>query len=98
VTPHLVFRAEAEAELLDARAWYEGERIGLGAIFAAAVETTVALILENPLAYPRVKGDTRRALVRRFPYAVYFRPVGDEIVVLAVMHGRRLPRRWRSRR
>jgi plasmid stabilization system protein ParE len=94
VTPRLVFRPEAEAELLGARAWYEGERVGLGAIFAAAVETTVTAILQNPLAYPRVKGDTRRALVRRFPYAVYFRPIGDEIVVLALMHGRRLPRRW----
>jgi plasmid stabilization system protein ParE len=73
VTPRLVFRPEAEAELLDARAWYESERVGLGAIFAAAVETTVTAILQNPLAYPRVKGDTRRALVRRFPYAVYFR-------------------------
>jgi toxin ParE1/3/4 len=50
------------------------------------------------LAYPRVKGDTRRAAVRRFPYAVYFRPIKDEIIVLAVMHGRRLPRHWRSRR
>jgi plasmid stabilization system protein ParE len=98
VTPRLVFRPEAEADLLDARAWYEGERVGLGAIFAAAVETTVTAILQNPLAYPRVKGDTRRALVRRFPYAVYFCPVGDEITVLAVMHGRRLPRHWRSRR
>lgn len=98
MTPRLVFRPEAEAELLGARAWYEGERVGLGAIFAAAVETTVTAILQNPLAYPRVKGDTRRALVRRFPYAVYFRPIGDEIIVLAVMHGRRLPRRWRSRR
>jgi toxin ParE1/3/4 len=70
VTPRLVFRPEAEAELL----------------------------LHNPLAYPRVRGDTRRALVRRFPYAVYFRPTADETVVLAVMHGRRNPRRWRSRR
>jgi plasmid stabilization system protein ParE len=94
----LVFRPEAEAELLDARAWYEGERVGLGAIFAAAVETMVTAILQNPLAYPRVKGDTRRALVSRFPYAVYFRPIADEIIVLAVMHGRRNPRHWRSRR
>lgn len=97
MTPRLVFRPEAEAELLDARAWYEGERVGLGAIFAAAVETTVTAILQNPLAYPRVKGDTRRTLVRRFPYAVYFRPIDDEIIVLAVMHRRRLPRHWRSR-
>jgi len=98
VTPRLVFRPEAEAELLDARAWYEGERVGLGAIFAAAVETTVTAILQDPLAYPRVKGDIRRAVVRRFPYAVYFRPIDDEIIVLAVMHGRRNPRHWRSRR
>lgn len=97
MTPRLVFRPEAEAELLDARAWYERERFGLGAVFAAAVETTITAILQDPLAYPRVKGDTRRALVRRFPYAVYFRPIDDEIIVLAVMHGRRNPRHWRSR-
>lgn len=96
--PRLVFRPEAEAELLDGRAWYEGERVGLGAIFVAAVETTITAILQDPLAYPRVRGDTRRALVRRFPYAVYFRPLGDEIIVLAVMHGRRNPGHWRSRR
>ena len=78
-------------ELLDAQAWYEEEGVGLGAVFAAAVEATVTAFLQNPLAYPRVKGDTRRAIVRRFPYAVYFRPAGDEIIVLAVMHGRRNP-------
>jgi plasmid stabilization system protein ParE len=98
VKPRLVFRPETEAELLDARAWYEGERAGLGGIFVAAVEATVTAILQNPLAYPRVKGETRRALIRRFPYAVYFRPIDNEIIVLAVMHGRRNPRHWRSRR
>ena len=98
MTPRLIFRPEAEAELLDARDWYEAERVGLGAVFAAAVETTVTAVQQNPLAYPRVRSDTRRALVRRFPYAVYFRPTDDEIIVLAVMHGRRNPRRWRSRR
>ena len=98
MTPRLVFRPEAEAEVLDARSWYERERVGLGVIFAVAVEATFTAILQNPLAYPRVKGDTRRALVRRFPYAVYFRPVDDEIIVLAVMHGRRSRRQWRSRR
>jgi hypothetical protein len=77
VTRRLVFRPEAEAELLDAQAWYEGERPGLGAVFAAAVDATFTALLQTPLAYPSVKGDTRRALVRRFPYAVYFRPLDD---------------------
>lgn len=98
MTPRLVFRPEAEAELLDARNWYEAERVGVGDVFAAAVETTVTAILKDPLAYPRMKGDTRRALVRRCPYAVYFHPTGDETIVLAIIHGRRNPRHWRSRR
>jgi plasmid stabilization system protein ParE len=55
-------------------------------------------IVEYPLAHPRVHGEARRALVRRFPYAIYFRAMSDEVVVLAVMHGRRFPRRWRLRR
>jgi hypothetical protein len=36
--------------------------------------------------------------VRRFPYAIYFHAMADEIVVLGVIHGRRHPRRSQSRR
>ena len=98
MTPRLVFRPQAELELLDARGWYEEQRPSLGGTFAAAVDTALAGIVRNPLAYPRVHGETRRALVQRFRYAVYVRVIGDELVVLAVMHGRRLPRRWQLRR
>ena len=98
MTPRLVFRPQAESELLDARGWYENQRPGLGRTFAAAVDGALAGILRNPLAYPRVHGETRRALVPGFPYGIYFRIIADELVVLAVMHGRRLPRRWQSRR
>ena len=47
-------------------------------------------------AFPFVHGAVRRLVVRRFPYAVYFREVGDEIVVLAI-HGRQDPKRWQER-
>lgn len=98
MTPRLVLRPQAEAELLDARGWYEDQRRGLGGAFATEVDRTLAGILQAPLAYPRIQSETRRALVRRFPYAIYFHAMPDEIVVLAVIHGRRHPRRWRSRR
>jgi plasmid stabilization system protein ParE len=62
------------------------------------VDRAQASIVRNPLAYPRVHGEIRRALVPRFPYAIYFHIGADELVVLAIMHGRRLPRRWQSRR
>jgi len=98
VTPRLVLRPQAETEVLDARGWYEEQQPGLGGAFAAEVDTALARIAQTPLAYPRVQGETRRALVRRFPYAIYFHATADEIVVLAVIHGRRHPHRWQSRR
>ena len=98
MTPRLVLRPQAEAELLDARDWYEEQRPGLGEAFATEVDTMLARIVEAPLAYLRVQGETRRALLRRFPYAIYFHAMVTEIVVLAVIDSRRHPRRWRSRR
>ena len=92
MTPRLVFRPQAEWELLEARRWYEDQRPELGRTFAAAVDKTLAGIVQNPLAYLRAHGETRRALVPRFPYAIYFHIVADELIVLAVMRGRRLPK------
>lgn len=90
-------RPEAAAEALEAQSWYEERRKGLGTIFAAAVQEIVFRIGRQPLLYPRVRGEMRRAVLRSFPYAVYFRILPEEIVVLAVVHGRRNPNRWRSR-
>jgi plasmid stabilization system protein ParE len=94
----IVFRPQAEAESIEARRWYEQRRSGLGKEFARAVNEVVGRILENPFAFPPVRGQIRRAMLRRFPYAVCFRIAADRIVVLAVIHGRRHPRRWRTRR
>lgn len=97
MTRHVGFRPQAEAEALEVRRWYEDRRQGLGREFGQAVDDIVARIGENPLAFPRAHGETRRATLRRFPYAIYFRILDDDIVVLAV-HGRQHPPRWQSRR
>ena len=96
MTRRVNFRPQADAEVLDARRWYEERRQGLGEEFGAAVDDTVARIAATPLAFPRVHGETRRAILRRFPYAIYFRIWEDDIVVLAV-HGRQDPQRWQFR-
>jgi plasmid stabilization system protein ParE len=96
VTRHVRFRPQAEAEVLEVRSWYEERRRGLGAEFGAAVDNLVGRIAENPEAFPRAHGDVRRAILHRFPYAIYFRSSSDDIIVLAV-HGRQHPRRWQSR-
>ena len=98
LTLHVVFRPQAESEILEARNWYAQRRQELGEAFVAAVDLAVAAILEHPLAYPRIYGETRRAIMQRFPYAIYFRVLPEEVVVLAVTHGRRHARHWQARR
>jgi toxin ParE1/3/4 len=53
--------------------------------------------VENPLAYPERYRENRRAILRRFPYVVWYRMHGDAAVVLACVHGKRDPRLARSR-
>jgi plasmid stabilization system protein ParE len=93
----VVFRPQAEDEVISARQWYERQRPGLGARFAAAFDDTIARVGSRPSEFPVVHGQIRRAVMRQFPYGVYFREHGQTVVVLAVMHGRRHPSLWQSR-
>jgi plasmid stabilization system protein ParE len=92
-----IVRLAAAADIDDAFLWYERQRPGLGHDFLAAAQASMDAIAEHPFRYAVVRRDTRRALIRRFPYAIYYRIYGDVVVVVACMHGRRSPRRWQSR-
>ena len=94
---NVVFRPEASAEVLETKSWYEGRAGGLGGRFIDDLEVVLARVVERPASFPTVRDQTRRAVLKRFPYAVYFRQTENEIVVLAV-HGRQDPMRWQSRR
>jgi plasmid stabilization system protein ParE len=92
-----IVRPVVAADIDDAFLWYEGQRPGLGHEFLAAANKLMHTVAEHPLRYPIIRRDTRRALLHRFPYAIYFHVSEDVIVVIACMHGRRSPRRWRTR-
>jgi hypothetical protein len=96
VTRRVVFRPQAEVEALAVYRWYEGRREGLGKEFGFAMDALVMRIGANPLAFPLAHKETRRAVLSRFPYALYFRIAGEEIVILTV-HGRQDPSNWRAR-
>ena len=70
MTVHL--RPEAEADVSDAARWYEAQRSGLGSEFLDEVLRTLSSISEYPDPYPRVSGDVRRAVMRRFPFGVFY--------------------------
>ena len=97
MTPRLVVRAAAEADILQAALWYEQRSPGLGTEFLRAVDVTLAEIARMPGRYPQVRGDARRAHLRRFPYGIYFVATPDLISVVACMHARRDPHRWEER-
>lgn len=92
-----IVRPEAEAELDEAAAWYSAQSRGLGAEFVRVVDAAFASIRRNPRQFPLVHGEVRRAVIRRFPYAILFKSSEEEIVVLSVFHSRRDPKRWQSR-
>jgi hypothetical protein len=77
--PHVRFRAEAEAELDDAVAWYEAQMQGLGAEFLRALEAIIALIWRNPDLFPLTFRSARRATLRRFPYSLIYTVTVAEI-------------------
>lgn len=93
----LVINPLAEADLADARAWYESQRSGLGDELIAGVDVALRLVQEHPLTPAIVFRDVRRVLVRRFPYGIFYRVDDDQITVIAVYHARRDPRSWQTR-
>lgn len=90
-------RPEAEQDIEDAAIWYESQSQGLGHAFLDEVERSLQAISERPMRYPTLHRDTRRALMHRFPFGVFYRMDAKRIVVVAVMHGSRDPQRWKQR-
>jgi plasmid stabilization system protein ParE len=93
----VLVRTAAAADIEEAYLWYQRQRAGLGEEFLAAVDAILRDIATHPKAHPVIHRETRRALLRRFPYAIFYRLYGETIIVIACMHGRRDPIRWKSR-
>ena len=90
-------RPEARADIEQAAAWYERQKPQLGEAVLDEVLDTFDRIAEDPQLYPVVHRQTRRAVIHRFPFGVFYRIEDDAIVVLAVIHGSRDPRAWQQR-
>ena len=93
------FTPLADDDVAEAFAHYDGARRGLGEDFMADLERVVVLIGEFPEAGPDVHRGLRRALLRRFPYSLYYRllPPDRIVEVRACVHQRQHPRTWRRR-
>jgi hypothetical protein len=71
VTYSLSLRPRALAEVEAARDRYE--RVGHGDSFVDELEAVFEVIRAMPLRFPVACGGSHRALLRRYPFAVFFR-------------------------
>jgi plasmid stabilization system protein ParE len=97
VTLPVVFRELASDDVRDVYSWYEARQAGLGSHIVSSLDLVVALIAEHPLSCPLVYRGVRRVLLPGFPYALFYLPFADRIVVLACLHQSREPRAIRKR-
>jgi plasmid stabilization system protein ParE len=77
----LVIAPEAELDITEAYAWYEDSRVGLREEFLGSIDACIENIRRQPDVFSVVHAGHRRALIRRFPYAVFYEHAGNAITI-----------------
>ena len=90
----VLLRPRAEADLQEAKKWYEDRRVGLGDELVVAVRNAVRGLAENPERHPLYYRGFRRVLMRRFPYKVSYRFENDRVIVFRILHVKQDHPRW----
>jgi plasmid stabilization system protein ParE len=89
VTYEVLVRRKAKADIRRAAKWYKYQREGLGKEFVAEVDAAIGRIQANPEQYEVVHREIRHAILRRFPYGIFYRIQTVKISVFAVLHLKR---------
>jgi plasmid stabilization system protein ParE len=97
MTRAIEIREPALEDIDAAGRWYEGQDEGLGEEFLAELERVLDRVAALPGQFPQHHGSVRRALLRRFPYAVFFDVTDSQAIVVAVLHQASHPSRLRRR-
>lgn len=94
----VIIQPEAESDLDEAFQYLEKQQTGLGFQFLEAITNLVLILEENPLLFPKVHKEFRRAVVQRFGYNLIFKVIGLQVFIIAIIHGSRNPERWKKRK
>ena len=87
----LRFLPELEEDVFNGFSWYEQKAPGLGEDFLRLFYACSEELHGYPFIYPKIHGEFRRRLLRRFPYSIYYRVIEDEVVVFGLFHCARDP-------
>ena len=97
MTARVALTPEAEADIEEVHAWYAARGAGLAEEFRGALDQSLEGIASFPEARPLIHKSVRRALLRRFPYCIFYVVQPGRVVVHACFHARRDPSVWQLR-
>ena len=86
------YKRAAAAEVEEAIARYAQPEVNQASEFVRDLERTESHLRARPVLYQQVEGEIRRAVLRRFPYSVFYVVEQEEVIVLACMHHHQKPR------
>ena len=86
------FSTEALNDFKEAMLWYAEIDPQLAGEFESEVEVALNLIQKDPLIFQVIEGNTRRMILRRFPFGIFYLIDDGLIIVTALMHHSRAPR------
>lgn len=93
----LTFRFEAELDLEETAKWYEKQKQNLGIDFLDEVEKKAKLIESNPFLFEKVYKSLHRVVIERFPFNIFYFVEDNSVIIIAVVHGSRHPKKWKKR-
>ena len=93
----IVLTPDARADLMAALDWYAENAPSIVPHIRRAQRELFDRIAVNPMQFPVGAKNTRRAIMRRFPYVVVFVVTDDTAQIIAFFHTSRDPRQWRRR-
>jgi len=87
----------AEADFTLTSWWYQQIEPNLASRFMVESRAKLTRIAQFPYQFPLVNGTVRRALLKRFPYGIYYSLDHDEVSITAILHQRRSDDIWKRR-
>ena len=94
----IIVKPLAESDTEEAANWYNDKVEGFGNEFLLALDAKLNAIRRNPNQFQIIYKQVRRAIIERFPYAIFYVIEGNIVYIVAVVHTRRNPRLWKKRK
>jgi plasmid stabilization system protein ParE len=87
----------AERDMQSSLRFYIRRSPALAVDYLSDFQNACERILFFPEAGTSLNAEIRRLLLKRFPFAIYYRMISETIEVIGILHTRRNPAIWKKR-